>query len=61
MSQLAPLGVRDIAAECRRRARLDSTDNMTAIVLLLACKMLEQQADRLVCLAHSIEQSEARK
>jgi HAMP domain-containing protein len=33
---------------------------MTAIVLLLAAKAIEQQADRLVRLAHDIEQQEAR-
>lgn len=61
MSTLAPLGVRDIAAECRRRARLDTTENMTAIVLLLAAKAIEQQADRLIQIAHAIEQKEARR
>jgi hypothetical protein len=33
---------------------------MTAIVLLLAAKAIEQQADRLILLAHTLEQSEAR-
>lgn len=57
--RLAPLGLREVAEQCRRRARLDTTDNMTAIVLLLAAKMIEQQADRVVRLAHDLEQLEA--
>jgi phosphate uptake regulator len=57
---LAPLGLREVAEQCRRRARLDTSDNMTAIVLLLAAKAIEQQADRLILLAHTLEQSEAR-
>jgi len=56
----APLGLREVAEQCRRRARLDTSDNMTAIVLLLAAKAIEQQADRLILLAHTLEQSEAR-
>lgn len=59
MSTLAPLGVRDIAAECRRRARMDTTENMTAIVLLLAAKAVERLADRVVLQAHAAEQREA--
>jgi phosphate uptake regulator len=58
--RLAPLGLREVSEQCRRRARLDTTDNMTAIVLLLAAKAIEKQADRLVLLAHRIEQKEAR-
>jgi phosphate uptake regulator len=58
--RLAPLGLREVAEQCRRRARLDNTDNMTAIVLLLAAKAIEQQADRIVRLAHDLEQMEAR-
>jgi|LakMenEpi03Aug12_release.lakeMendotaPanAssembly.Ray.scaffolds.fasta_scaffold5599840_1 phosphate uptake regulator len=58
--RLAPLGLREVAEQCRRRARLDNTDNMTAIVLLLAAKAIEQQADRLIRLAHNLEQTEAR-
>lgn len=57
--RLAPLGLREVSEQCRRRARLDTTDNMTAIVLLLAAKAIEKQADRLVLLAHTIEQKEA--
>ena len=57
--RLAPLGLREVAEQCRRRARLDTSDNMTAIVLLLAAKAIEQQADRLILLAHTLEQSEA--
>lgn len=58
--RLSPLGLREVSEECRRRARLDSTENMTAIVLLLAAKMLDQQADRIVRLAHDLEHMEAR-
>jgi phosphate uptake regulator len=58
--RLAPLGLREVAEQCRRRARLDNTDNMTAIVLLLAAKAIEQQADRIVRLAHDLEQMEAK-
>jgi phosphate uptake regulator len=58
--RLAPLGLREVSEQCRRRARLDTTDNMTAIVLLLAAKAIEKQADRLVLLAHRIEQKKAR-
>ena len=57
--RLAPLGLREVAEECRRRARLDTTDNMTAIVLLLAAKTIEQQADRIIRLAHDLEHLEA--
>lgn len=57
---LLPLGLREVSEQCRRRARLDTTDNMTAIVLLLAAKAIEKQADRLVALAHNIEQKEAK-
>jgi phosphate uptake regulator len=58
--RIAPLGLREVAEQCRCRARLDNTDNMTAIVLLLAAKAIEQQADRLIRLAHNLEQTEAR-
>jgi hypothetical protein len=57
--RLSPLGLREISEQCRRRARLDTTDNMTAIVLLLAAKVIEQQADRAIRLAHAIEHGEA--
>lgn len=55
----APLGIREVADQCRRRAALDTTDNMTAIVLLIAAKALEQQADRLIRQAHTLEHLEA--
>ncbi len=58
--RLAPLGLREVAEQCRCRARLDTTENMTAIVLLLAAKMIDQQADRIVRLAHDLEQLEAK-
>lgn len=58
--RLAPLGLREVAEQCRGRARLDTTENMTAIVLLLAAKMIDQQADRIVRLAHDLEQLEAK-
>jgi phosphate uptake regulator len=61
MSNLAPLSARDLASLCRDRARLDTTDNMTAIVLLLAAKAIEQQADRLIRLAHTLEHQAARQ
>lgn len=54
------ISARDLASKCRDRARLDTTDNMTAILLLLAAKAVEHQADRLIRLAHTIEQQEAR-
>lgn len=59
MNNLAPLSPRDIADECRHQARLPTTPNTAAIVLLLAAKFLEQALDRNVTLAALLEQTEA--
>jgi hypothetical protein len=61
MSRLSPLSARRLAYLCRDRARLDTTDNMTAILLLLAAKSIEQQADRLIRLAHTLEHKATRQ
>lgn len=59
MNNLAPLSPRDIAERCRQQARLPMTNNATAIVLLLAAKMLDQTLDRNLTLAALLEQTEA--
>lgn len=60
MSILAPISVRDLASQCRDRARLDTADNMTAIILLLAAKTIDSQADRLESQARCLEHIETR-
>lgn len=59
MIDLAPLSPREIAEQCRHQARLPTTPNTAAIVLLLAAKFLEQSLDRNVRLASLLEQTEA--
>lgn len=60
MNNLAPIGAHEIAAECRRRARLPTTENMTAVVLLLAANIIDSLANRTVVLARELETLEAR-
>jgi hypothetical protein len=61
MSDLAPLSTADIAARCREYAMKPTTENMAAVVLLLAANQLEWLADRTVQLAHANEVLEARQ
>ncbi len=61
MSDLAPLSTHDIAARCREYAMRPTTENMTAVILLLAANQLEWLADRTVALAHANEVLEARQ
>lgn len=59
MSNFAPLSPRDIAKQARAEARAEGIPNTTAIVLLLAAKMLEQTLDRNLILASLLEQAES--
>jgi len=52
------INARDLATHCRSRARLDTTDNMTAILLLIAAKVIDNQADRLMTVARKLELAE---
>lgn len=59
MTDLSPLSPRTVAEQCRGHAKLATTHNLTAIVLMLAAKMLEQTLDRNVRLARLLELTEA--
>jgi hypothetical protein len=61
MSSLAPISMGEIAEQCRRRARLPTTENMTAVVLLLAGKALDDAEARTVRLAATNERLEAKR
>ena len=61
MNNLAPIGVSEIAEQLRARARRTDTENMTAVVMLLAANQLDWLANRLVVLARELEQMEARQ
>lgn len=61
MSSLAPISMGEIAEQCRRRARLPTTENMTAVVLLLAGKALDDAAARTARLAATNERLEAKR
>jgi hypothetical protein len=60
-TNLAPIGAHEIAEQCRTRARLPSTENMTAVVMLLAANVIDSLANRTVVLARELEQLEARQ
>lgn len=59
MTNLAPIGAHEVAEQCRKRARLDHTENMTAVVLLLAANVIDSLANRTVVLARELETLEA--
>jgi hypothetical protein len=61
MNNLAPIGVAEIAEQLRARARLPTTENMTAVVMLLAAGVVESLANRTVVLARDLETLEARQ
>jgi hypothetical protein len=61
MNNLAPIGAREVAEQCRKRARLPTTENMTAVVLLLAANVIDSLADRTVILAATNERLEAER
>ena len=61
MTNLAPIGAHEIAEQCRTRARLPTTENMTAVVLLLAANVIDSLASRTVVLAMSNERLEAER
>lgn len=50
---------RELAQRCREQANEKSVENTTAILLILAAKELEKQADRLLHLSKSFERLEA--
>lgn len=60
MTNLAPIGAHEVAEQCRRIARLPTTENMTAVVLLLAANIIDSLANRTVVLARELETLEAR-
>lgn len=60
MSNIAPLSPRDIAERCRAEAHSVGISNMTAIVLMLAGKALDETLDRAVALAAINERMEAK-
>lgn len=51
---------RELAQRCREQANERNIDNKTAILLILAAKELEKQADRLLKLSKAFEQMEAK-
>jgi hypothetical protein len=53
--------VAEIAEQLRARARLPTTENMTAVVMLLAAGVVESLANRTVVLARELETLEARQ
>lgn len=59
MTNLAPIGAHEVAEQCRRIARLPTTENMTAVVLLLAANIIDSLANRTMVLAMSNERLEA--
>ena len=61
MTNLAPIGAHEIADQCRTRARLPTTENMTAVVLLLAANVIDSLANRTVVLSMSNERLEAER
>ena len=61
MNNLAPIGAHEVAEQCRKRARLPTTENMTAVVLLLAANVIDSLADRTVILAATNERLEAER
>ena len=61
MTNLAPIGAHEVAEQCRRRARLPTTENMTAVVRLLAANVIDSLADRTVILAATNERLEAER
>ena len=61
MTNLAPIGAHEVAEQCRRIARLPTTENMTAVVLLLAANIIDSLANRTVVLAMSNERLEAER
>lgn len=58
-TNLSPISAHEIAEQCRRRARMEQTENMTAVILLMAHKFLKQLAAENVRLAHRNETLEA--
>ena len=61
MTNLAPIGAHEVAEQCRTRARLPTTENMTAVVMLLAANVIDSLANRTVVLAMSNERLEAER
>lgn len=61
MNDLAPLSACDISARCREYALSPRTENMTAVVLLLAAQFIDRLAERTERLAYRNEQLEARQ
>ena len=59
-NNLAPIGAHEVAEQCRTRARLPTTENMTAVVLLLAAGVIDSLANRTVVLARELETVEAK-
>lgn len=61
MTNLAPIGAHEVAEQCRRIARLPTTENMTAVVLLLAANVIDSLARRTIVLARELETLEAKR
>lgn len=60
-TNLAPIGAHEVAEQCRARARLPTTENMTAVVMLLAANVIDSLARRTVVLARELETLEAKR
>lgn len=60
-TNLAPISAHEIAEQCRKRARLPTTENMTAVVMLLAANIIDSLANRTVVLAMANERLEAKR
>ena len=54
------MNIRELAKRCREQANEQNIENTTAILLILAAKELEKQADRLLKLSKAFEQMEAK-
>ena len=57
--KLSPVGLRELAAQCRVEAKRPGVGSRTAIVLFLTANKLEESADRHVCQAAALERLEA--
>ena len=57
--KLTPVGLRELAAQCRVEAKRPGVGSRTAIVLFLTANKLEESADRHLQQAAALERLEA--
>lgn len=58
---ISPVGLRELAAQCRVEAKRPGVEIRTAIVLFLTADKLEESADRHVYQAAALERLEAKR